>query len=115
MARERILGQPSPPYETGDLAYRATFTMRQLLELRGPEIDALCRRKVMTLWMGPDKHCVFYPIRGGNQFNLVLLRPDNLPTNVQRMQGDLHEMRLAFEGWNDTYAAESKPYDKSGN
>lgn len=51
--------------------------------------------------MGPDRHCVFYPLRGGAEFNLVLLRPDNLPENVRTTQGDLGEMRTTFEGWDE--------------
>ena len=49
--------------------------------------------------MGPQKHCVFYPLRSGTEFNLVLLRPDNLPPNVRAAEGDISEMRAAFEGW----------------
>ncbi len=53
--------------------------------------------------MGPDKHSVFYPLRDGAEFNLVLIRPDNLPAGVRTTQGDLDEMRLTFEGWDDMY------------
>ena len=51
--------------------------------------------------MGPDRHCIFYPLRGGKEFNLVLLRPDDLPQGVRTVQGDLGEMRMAFEGWDE--------------
>ncbi|OAL27289.1 hypothetical protein AYO22_03564 [Fonsecaea multimorphosa] len=99
--RDAILGHPSPPVETGDLAYRATFSRQQLLELNDPRVEDLCSKKTVTLWMGPDKHCVFYPVRGGAEFNLVLLRPDNLPTGVRTVKGDLDEMRMTFEGWDE--------------
>ena len=49
--------------------------------------------------MGPRRHCVFYPIEGGNRFNLVLLRPDNLPQGAKTVQGDIEEMRETFDGW----------------
>jgi salicylate hydroxylase len=97
--RDAILGRPSPPIETGDLAYRATFSHKQLLKLKDPEVEELCSGKKVTIWMGPDRHCVFYPLRGGTEFNLVLLRPDNLPTGVRTIQGDLEEMRMTFAGW----------------
>jgi len=99
--RDAILGHPSPPAETGDLAYRATFSRRQLLELEDPRVKDLCSSRTVTLWMGPDRHCVFYPLRDGAEFNLVLLRPDNLPAGVRTVQGDLDEMRMTFEGWDD--------------
>ncbi|OQU96439.1 FAD binding domain-containing protein [Cladophialophora immunda] len=99
--RDAILGHPSPPVETGDLAYRATFSRQQLSELNDPRVEELCAKKTVTLWMGPDKHCVFYPVRGGAEFNLVLLRPDNLPTGVRTVKGDLDEMRMTFEGWDE--------------
>ncbi|KAH0830981.1 3-hydroxybenzoate 6-hydroxylase 1 [Fonsecaea pedrosoi] len=99
--RDAILGHPSPPVETGDLAYRATFSRQQLLELKDPRVEDLCSKKAVTLWMGPDRHCVFYPVRGGAEFNLVLLRPDNLPTGIRTVKGDLDEMRMTFEGWDE--------------
>jgi salicylate hydroxylase len=49
--------------------------------------------------MGPEKHCVFYPIRGGKEYNLVLLRPDNLPSDVRTVNGDIDEMKESFRGW----------------
>ena len=96
-----MLGAPSPPLETGDLAYRGTFSEAQLLALHDPRVEALCAQKTVTLWMGPQKHCVFYPVRGGKEFNLVLLRPDNLPANARTVQGDIEEMRSSFEGWDE--------------
>jgi hypothetical protein len=53
--------------------------------------------------MGPDKHTVFYPVKGGTQFNMVLLRPDNLPTNARVVKGDIEEMRDTFKGWDPAY------------
>jgi salicylate hydroxylase len=53
--------------------------------------------------MGPEKHCVFYPVRAGAEFNLVLLRPDNLPANARTVRGDIGEMRATFDGWDQMY------------
>jgi salicylate hydroxylase len=55
----------------------------------------------MTVWLGPERHSVFYPIRGGSEFNLVLLRPDNLPEDSRTVKGDLEEMRETYEGWDE--------------
>ncbi|KAL3480944.1 hypothetical protein BJX99DRAFT_272616 [Aspergillus californicus] len=99
VVRDKLLQSPSPPFETGDLAYRATFTLEQLQALNDPAVERLCGRHTVGLWMGPGKHCVFYPIRGGKVYNLVLLRPDNLPSDVRTVRGDIDEMKESFRGW----------------
>ncbi|KAF7125594.1 hypothetical protein CNMCM5793_001833 [Aspergillus hiratsukae] len=91
--REIVLDEPHPPEETGDLAYRATFWRAQLLALNDPEVKALCEKRGVAAWLGPNKHAVFYPVRGGQEYNLVLLQPDDLPPGVRTTQGDVDEMR----------------------
>jgi len=97
--RELLLGHESPPVETGDLAYRATLSREEIEALDDPEVKAIYDRQVVTVWLGPDKHCVFYPISQGKAYNLVLLRPDNMPAGARTIQGTVDEMRLSFEGW----------------
>ncbi|KAH8807753.1 putative salicylate hydroxylase [Xylogone sp. PMI_703] len=99
--RNVVLKNPVNPTETGDLAYRGTFTRSQLLALNDNRITELCNQKVITCWLGPDKHSVFYPVRGGKEFNLVLLRPDNLPKGARTVKGDIDEMRDTFKGWDE--------------
>lgn len=98
-ARDQILGYPSPPRETGDLAYRATLKTADLLGLDDDQVTKLCTQNSCTLWMGPNKHCVFYPLKGGSEFNLVLIRPDDLPPGINKVQGEIGEMRETFRGW----------------
>ncbi|KAK1675201.1 hypothetical protein BDP55DRAFT_160030 [Colletotrichum godetiae] len=102
ICRDQLLGSPSPPVETGDLAYRATFPFDYLKALKDPRVDDLCARKQVTVWMGPDRHTVFYPVRGGREFNLVLIRPDNMEPGEKRVQGDIEEMRESYYGWDET-------------
>ncbi|KAK1719376.1 uncharacterized protein BDZ83DRAFT_632044 [Colletotrichum acutatum] len=102
ICRDQLLGAASPPVETGDLAYRATFPFDYLKALNDPRVDDLCARKQATVWMGPDKHTVFYPVRGGREFNLVLIRPDNMQPGEKRVQGDIEEMRESYRGWDET-------------
>lgn len=71
--REFILDRPSPPLETGDLAYRGTFSLQELTDLNNPEIEKLIAASDVQVWMGPEKHVVFYPVRNKSEFNLVLL------------------------------------------
>lgn len=99
--RDQILNRASPPYETGDLAYRATIKSSDLLALNDAAVAELCRRKSVSLWMGPGKHCVMYPLKGGSEFNLVLLRPDNLPPGIDKAEGEVGEMRQTFNGWDN--------------
>jgi salicylate hydroxylase len=96
-----MLGHASHPTATGDLAYRATFTRTQLLDLHDPCITQLCAERGVTAWFGPQKHCVFYAVRAGEQLNMVLIRPDDLAEGVHTQEGDVNEMRRAFEGWDD--------------
>ena len=97
--RERILGRASPPKETGDLAYRGTFSRSALLALDDPAVDELCNKNLCTMWIGPESHAVFYPVRCMNEFNLVMTRPDDLPPDVKTKEGDLEEMKAVFGGW----------------
>lgn len=71
--REFVLGRPMPPVETGDLAYRGTFTRDQLKSFGNPRIDALIEKSNVQVWLGPGRHAVFYPLRNKTEFNLVLL------------------------------------------
>ncbi|KAK5053696.1 hypothetical protein LTR84_001657 [Exophiala bonariae] len=97
--RESMLGRSSAPVETGDLAYRATFTREQLEGLDEPRITELCNEPGVTAWLGPGKHCVLYQVQGGEQINMVLIRPDDLASGVRTEQGDIGEMKQTFEDW----------------
>ncbi|KAL5590256.1 hypothetical protein FOBRF1_013813 [Fusarium oxysporum] len=99
--RSQVVGENIEPTETGDLAYRGTFTRQQLEELNDPEVIRFCEqnKQNLTLWLGPSKHAVFYAIRGGELWNLVLLTPDTMKRGQRTDQGDLEEMCKEFEGW----------------
>jgi salicylate hydroxylase len=99
VTRSLVLDQFSEPSETGDLAYRATFSLEELQGLNDPRVMELCQHQGVSVWVGPNKHCVFYPLHKGSQFNLVLLRPDNMPAGERTLSGDIGEMRETFEGW----------------
>jgi salicylate hydroxylase len=72
--REFVLGRPMPPVETGDLAYRGTFTHDQLKLLNDARIDTLIEKSNVQVWLGPGRHAVFYPLRNKTEFNLVLMQ-----------------------------------------
>ncbi|OAP57295.1 hypothetical protein AYL99_08033 [Fonsecaea erecta] len=102
--RDIVLGQPSPPVPTGDLAYRGTFSRAQLEAFQDPRVDELINSRCTYNWMGPDRHSVFYPIKNGTAFNLVLIRPDNLPPGSRTETGDIDEMRMTYQGWDPVLA-----------
>ncbi|EXJ70575.1 uncharacterized protein A1O5_06645 [Cladophialophora psammophila CBS 110553] len=96
--RDKILGQLSPPLPTGDLAYRMTLPADALSTIADQNVQELLRPNLSTVWLGPDRHCVLYPIRNRSQWNLVLI-PDNLPDNVRTQAATMEEMKQCFEGW----------------
>ncbi|KAJ5379941.1 Monooxygenase FAD-binding, partial [Penicillium cataractarum] len=97
--RTAVLEAPVSPTATGDMAYRATFSREQLEALGDEDVNELCQKIAVTTWLGPDKHTIFYPVRGGKEFNLVLLRPDNLSSDIRKEQGDVDEMRESYTDW----------------
>ncbi|KAJ5295681.1 hypothetical protein N7508_010502 [Penicillium antarcticum] len=100
--RNAVLKTPVSPVETGDLAYRATFTREQLESLGDDKVNELIQKVAVTSWLGPKKHTIFYPVRGGQEFNLVLLRPDDLAAGTRRVEGDVEEMRESYADWDET-------------
>ncbi|KAH8807786.1 putative salicylate hydroxylase [Xylogone sp. PMI_703] len=97
--REYILDRLSPPSETGDIAYRGTFSREQLTSFHDARITELIEASNIQVWMGPGKHVVFYPVRNKTEYNLVLICPDNLPNGIRTQQGTLAEMIEEFNGW----------------
>ena len=95
--RAALLGSDDNPKPTGDLAFRIVLTLDQLgddTELREWVSNPQCH-----FWAGPDAHAVAYSIRKGEMFNLVLLCPDDLPSDVARQSGSVKEMKALFERW----------------
>jgi salicylate hydroxylase len=97
VCREALLGHPDPPRPTGDLAYRILVKVEDMK--KHPELADLVENPAINFWMGPDGHAVCYLLKGGGVYNIVLLRPDNMPELVDTAPADLEEMREFFEGW----------------
>ncbi|KAK5690401.1 hypothetical protein LTR97_012269 [Elasticomyces elasticus] len=87
------------PSETGDLAYRGTFSAEQLRDMRDAGVEELLQASDVQVWLGPEKHVVFCPVNNNTQYNLVLLRPDDLPKDARTELGSLDEMRETFKDW----------------
>ncbi|KAK4943605.1 hypothetical protein LTR10_016900 [Elasticomyces elasticus] len=97
--REYVLGYPKPPLETGDLAYRGTFTREQLKAFKNERVNEIMEAANVQVWLGSNRHAVFYPLRDKTEYNLVLLVADDLPPGMRTAQGNLEEMAANFEGW----------------
>ncbi|KAH7237940.1 hypothetical protein B0J15DRAFT_516523 [Fusarium solani] len=94
--RSKVLGRPSRPIATGDLAYRIVLKSE---EIQDQELLDFMNKPRVCLWVGPECHAIYYPLRNNTMANIVLLVPDNLPDNVAKMPGDLSEMREIFDKW----------------
>ncbi|XXG95714.1 hypothetical protein Hte_001984 [Hypoxylon texense] len=97
--RNFLLRQPLTPKPTGDLAYRIIL---DLDDIGDPELRELVSNPSVNFWVGPESHVVGYSLRQGRTYNLVLLRPDDLPEDVSRAAADVDEMRKLFEPWDPT-------------
>jgi len=62
-SRTRLLHDDSEPLFTGQVAFRGTVPMAEV-NLGFDPTD-------MVLWIGPRRHLIQYPVRGGDLYNLV--------------------------------------------
>ena len=85
---------PHPATFSGLCAYRALIPAEQ-----APEE---ARRPVTTLWLGPGRHFVHYPVSAGREINLVTANP----------AGDWREESWTAEGRVEDLAAEFAGWDK---
>jgi len=59
-------------------------------------------RPVQTLWLGPGRHFVHYPISGGRLVNVVAIVPaGDWRTESWTANGDIADLIAKFGGWDD--------------
>lgn len=73
--RAAVLGDASGPRVSGHLAYRALLPM--------DEIPAKWRSNEVTVWLGPHMHAVHYPVRRGEQTNIVVIIEGPAPAQME--------------------------------
>ncbi|MDB4223853.1 FAD-dependent monooxygenase [Granulosicoccus sp.] len=57
-------------------------------------------RPVQTLWLGPNKHFVHYPISGGQYVNIVAIVPaGDWRSESWTEDGDVGDLMREFDGW----------------
>jgi salicylate hydroxylase len=110
-----LVVREEPARFSGLCAYRCLVPA-----LEAPEF---ARRPVQTIWLGPGRHFVHYPISGGRVVNVVAI----VPAGDWRVEswitdGDVEELAGDFTGWDErvlrliSRAAETKRwalYDRS--
>ena len=89
-ARSAFCGRK--PVYTGNAAWRALVETSRLPEnLIAPDA---------TVWVGPGRHLVAYPLRGGRLVNVVAVAErDEWPEEGWSRPGDSEALRAAFAGW----------------
>lgn len=97
VVREHVVGA-QPPRFTGDASWRFMVAMDRL----PPEH----RQDSVDIWVGPGKHAVTYPLRGGEVLNMVgCVEQRSWDSDSWISQAPWDELDADFRGWNDSIAA----------
>ncbi|KAJ8456919.1 hypothetical protein ONZ45_g18525 [Pleurotus djamor] len=95
--RKQVLPSLGQPIATGDAAYRFTVPTSEML--KDDELRPMVDDPKVFCWMGPDRHIVSYCIRAKEEYNVVMIHPDNGAVESWTKEGDLEDMRRQFVGW----------------
>ena len=91
VVRDAVLAT-GPPRFSGTCAYRCLVPAAQA--------PPFALRPVQTLWLGPGRHLVHYPISAGRYVNLVALTPaDDYHVESWTAEGRIEDLRAEFAGW----------------
>ncbi len=97
VVREAVVST-GPPAFSGICAYRSLVPAD-----RAP---GFARRPVQTLWLGPGRHLVHYPISAGRLVNVVALTPaGDWTIESWTAEGSVEDLRAAFAGWDPQLTA----------
>ncbi|MBD3648259.1 MAG: FAD-dependent monooxygenase [Pseudomonadales bacterium] len=95
--RNRLIGQASPRY-TGNVAWRALVPARRLSPDQMP--------RGVTVWWGPGKHFVAYPLRNRELLNCVAVTErDEHTLESWTNRADPDELSREFGGWHEPVRA----------
>lgn len=84
--------QPEPARFSGLCAFRCLVPADQA--------PLMARRPVQTLWLGPGRHFVHYPISAGRLVNVVAIVPaGDWRTESWTAEGRIEDLQHEFEGW----------------
>jgi len=75
---------------SGHVVYRAVVERQ--------DFPADLQWNAASIWVGPDCHLVHYPLRGGEQYNVVVTFHSRQPEEWGVREGSLDEVRSYFQG-----------------
>ena len=70
--RTNVVDKPFPVKETGHTMFYAHFTLEQLRRLNNPDLESIIGRPRKTVWLGPEKHVVAFPLRQDEELSMQL-------------------------------------------
>lgn len=95
--RRELFGYEEPKF-SGYFAFRSIAPMEAVPLPRTPA--------TMSIWLGPDRHFVHYPIERGEVMNLVCAVPvDRWDSQSSWAEGTVAEFQEAFAGWHPLVGA----------
>ena len=84
--------RPEPARFSGSCAFRCLVPAEAAPEM--------ARRPVQTLWLGPGRHFVHYPISAGRLVNVVAIVPaGDWRTESWTAEGRIEDLQQEFAGW----------------
>ncbi|KAF5368111.1 hypothetical protein D9757_011566 [Collybiopsis confluens] len=92
-----IICPNSMPQATGDGAYRAIIPVKMLKD--DPELNSLVDPPQCHCWIGPSCHIVSYCISGGNDYNIVMVVPEDESFLSWTAEGDPERVKAHFAKW----------------
>ena len=85
---------PEPATFSGLSAYRALVPVESAPELT--------RRPVTTLWLGPHRHFVHYPVSAGREINIVSCNPaGGFAEESWTADGRVEDLAAEYAGWHE--------------
>ena len=91
--RRQMFGEGAATY-SGCMAWRGVIPSARL--------PAHLLRPVGTNWVGPGRHVIHYPLRGGSLMNFVgIVETDRWVAESWNQKGSHDDCRADFAGWND--------------
>ena len=91
LIRDAVAPQ-APASFSGSCAFRCLVPRDQA--------PAMALRPVQSLWLGPGRHCVHYPISAGRMVNVVAIVPaGDWRTESWTAEGSVEDLAREFAGW----------------
>jgi salicylate hydroxylase len=88
-----------PPAATGEGARFSGLSAFRCL-VPAADAPAMALRPVQSLWLGPGRHFVHYPISAGRLVNVVAIVPaGDWRTESWTAEGQVADLAAAFDGW----------------